>query len=208
MDFGFHQSLTRAVMMHVSGMDQVRRSLQQDIDNLNRNLAGLDSRLDKQRFIEANNTTFMIPKKFEYSPVRRDEVRPYWELAQDDEVDVIVLMILLFVQSEYVVQKVVLDELESRKQKLVERLTQLKTESEEIWKSMETVEKSLSEMVGCNDYDTTRFFVEEDRSSLKESDLISLKQKADRKETEDFYMTVRFRIVCSEAMNEINLINC
>ena len=74
MDFGFHQSLTRAVMMHVSGMDQRRRSLQHDIDQLNKSLGALDSRLDKQRFIEANNTTFMIPKKFEYTPARRDEV--------------------------------------------------------------------------------------------------------------------------------------
>jgi SLIT-ROBO Rho GTPase activating protein len=89
-----------------------------------------------------------------------------------------------------VVQKAVLDDLEVRKQKLMERLTQLKTESEEIWKSMETVEKSLSDMVACNDYDTTRFFVEEDRSSLRESESIMLKQKSDRKETEDFYMMV------------------
>ena len=166
MDFGFHQSMSRAVMMHVSGMDQIRRSLQQDIDSLNKSLSALDSRLDKQKFIEFNNNTFMIPKKFEYNPARRDE-------------------------SESVRQKVVLDELESRKSKLMERLTQLKTESEEIWKSMETAEKTLSDMVGCNDYDTTRFFVEEDRSSLKEPDTILMKQKADRKETEDFYTAVR-----------------
>ena len=75
MDFGFHQSLNRAVMMHSNGLDQVRRSLQQEIDALNKSLAGLDSRLDKQKFFEYNNTAFMIPKKFEYSPVRRDEVR-------------------------------------------------------------------------------------------------------------------------------------
>ena len=157
--------MSRAVMMHVSGMDQIRRSLQQDIDSLNKSLSALDSRLDKQKFIEFNNNTFMIPKKFEYNPVRRDE-------------------------SESVRQKVVLDELESRKTKLMERLTQLKTESEEIWKSMETAEKTLSDMVGCNDYDTTRFFVEEDRASLKEPDTILMKQKADRKETEDFYTDV------------------
>ena len=74
MDFGFHQSLSRAVMMHVSGLDQRRRSLQKDSDQLGKALAGLDSRLDKQKFIELNNNTFMIPKKFEYTPARRDEV--------------------------------------------------------------------------------------------------------------------------------------
>ena len=75
MDFGFHQSLNRAVMMHSNGLDQIRRSLQQEIDALSKSLGGLDSRLDKQKFFEYNNTAFMIPKKFEYSPVRRDEVK-------------------------------------------------------------------------------------------------------------------------------------
>ncbi len=32
MDFGFHQSLYRAVMMHSSGLDQIRRSLQVSIN--------------------------------------------------------------------------------------------------------------------------------------------------------------------------------
>ncbi len=74
MDFGFHQSVARAVLMHVSALDQQRRALQQSVDGANRCLGALDSRKDKQRFIEHNNTTFMIPKKFEYTPVRRDEV--------------------------------------------------------------------------------------------------------------------------------------
>ena len=63
---------------------------------------------------------------------------------------------------------------------------------------METAEQTLSEMVGCQDFDTTRFFVEEDRAALalanshagRDSDTLTLKQKNDRKETEDFYMNV------------------
>ena len=47
-------------------------------------------------------------------------------------------------------------DLESRKQKLAERLGMLRTESEEIWKSLETAEKTLLDMVNCADYDTTR----------------------------------------------------
>ena len=95
------QSLYRAVMMHSSGLDQLRRSLQLDVEGLNKNLGSLDSRLDKQRFFEANNSSFMIPKKFEYNPVRRDE-------------------------TETLVHKSVLDELEVRKRKLQERLATLK----------------------------------------------------------------------------------
>jgi len=68
----------------------------------------------------------MIPKKFEYNPVRRDD-------------------------SETLVQKSIMDELEMRKGKLKERLATLKVDSEEIWKSMESAEKTLSEMVSATD---------------------------------------------------------
>ena len=107
----------------------------------------------------------MIPKKFEYNPVRRDD-------------------------SETLVQKSIMDELEMRKGKLKERLATLKVDSEEIWKSMESAEKTLSEMVSATDYDTTRFFIEEDRSAQREPEAIVQKLKADRQEIEDFYTTV------------------
>jgi len=84
----------------------------------------------------------------------------------------------------------VLDELGSRKQKLAERLMQLKAESEEIWKSMESAEKTLGDIVAANDYDTTRYFVEEDRAALKDNESTLQRQKADRREIEDFYMSV------------------
>jgi SLIT-ROBO Rho GTPase activating protein len=167
MDFGFHQSLYRAVMMHSSGLDQLRRSLQLDVEGLNKNLGSLDSRLDKQRFFEANNSSFMIPKKFEYNPVRRDE-------------------------TETLVHKSVLDELEVRKRKLQERLATLKVDNEEIWKSMESAEKTLSEMVSATDFDTTRFFVEEDKSAQRDPEAIVQEMKAKRQEIEDFY-TKKFR---------------
>ena len=109
----------------------------------------------------------MIPKKFEYTPARRDE-------------------------TETIMQKSVIEELEVRKQKLKERLATLKVDSEEIWKSMESAEKTLSEMVSTTDYDTTRFFVEEDRNFQREPEAIVQKLKADRQEIEDFY-TKKFR---------------
>ena len=40
---------------------------------MNKVLGALDSRRDKKYFLEKNDAAFMIPKKFEYQPVRRDE---------------------------------------------------------------------------------------------------------------------------------------
>ena len=44
------------------------------------------SRLDKKKFLEKHESAFMVPKKFEYQPVRRDET----ELVQKPVVEVII----------------------------------------------------------------------------------------------------------------------
>ena len=77
-----------------------------------------------------------------------------------------------------------LDELEMRKQKLKDRIASLNLEREEVGKSMDSAEKSLQEIVGCTDWDTTRFFIEEDRNAHKEPEAIIQKQKADRQEVD------------------------
>merc|ERR1719206_1432692 len=153
MDYGLHQSLARAVLARSDAIKQVRKSEQQDID----------ARLDKKKFLEKHESAFMVPKKFEYQPVRRDETE--------------------------LVQKPVVEELESRKKKLADRISSLRVESEEICKSLEAAEKSLNEMVSCADYDTTRYFVEEELTRTERgSDPGYVKQKAERQETEQFYL--------------------
>ena len=47
----------------------------------------MDSRLDKQRFFENNNASFMIPKKFEYTPARRDETETIMQKSVIDELE-------------------------------------------------------------------------------------------------------------------------
>merc|ERR1719270_854816 len=136
-----------------------------DVDSMEKIITSLDSRLDKKMFLEKNEAAFMIPKKFEYQPVRRDETE--------------------------LVQKAVVDELKSRKLKLAERINSLRVESEEIWKTLDAAEKSLNEMVSNPDYDTTRYFVEEEsaRAERAERENQTLQDRKDqRQETEHFYL--------------------
>jgi len=165
MDFGFHQSLYRTVMMHSDGLDHVKQSLHTDMSALEKTLATLDSKNDKQQFLKRHTTAFKVPPKFEPKPVRRDET-----------------------ESPVVVNKDVLVELNQRRGNMKERLNQMNAESEEIWKSMESAERNLSEVVNARDWDTTRFFVEEDISSTKEPESIVQKEKEKRLEVEDFYV--------------------
>nr|XP_027226931.1 SLIT-ROBO Rho GTPase-activating protein 1-like isoform X1 [Penaeus vannamei] len=173
MDFGFHSSIARALLTHVSGQECVRRSLQSGIDELNKTINNLDSRLDKQRFLEQNNAAFMLPKKFEFQGHKGDETHDDANAKQVNQV---------------VVNRQVQEEMEKRYAHLVSRLTSLKTESEETWKTIETAEKTLMEMINQRDYDCAHYFIDEPRADNKQPESMLIKMKADRQETEDFYL--------------------
>ena len=80
----------------------------------------------------------------------------------------------------------------------IKSILSLKVDNEEIWKSMESAEKTLSEMVSATDFDTTRFFVEEDKSAQRDPEAIVQEMKAKRQEIEDFYTKVRCLIFFSD----------
>ena len=74
---------------------------------------------------------------------------------------------------------------------MAERINSLRVESEEIWKSLEAAEKGLNEMVSSADYDTTRYFVEEEsaRAERAEREIAGAQERKDqRQETEQFYL--------------------
>lgn len=83
------------------------------------------------------------------------------------------------------------EEMDKRYAHLVSRLTNLKTESEETWKTIETAEKTLLEMINARDYDIAHFFSDEPRPDTKTPEAVIMKRKADRQETEEFYLGVR-----------------
>ncbi|XP_018058318.1 PREDICTED: SLIT-ROBO Rho GTPase-activating protein 1-like isoform X2 [Atta colombica] len=168
MDFGFHNCIARALLMHCSAEEGRQRSLQSGAEQLAAFVGALDSRADKQRFMESHHAAFMIPKKFEFQGQRGDET-PEPEL-----------------------QKMLHSEMEQRLQQLQQRVTSLRTESEEVWKTLETAEASLLEMLTAKDYDCSRYFGENAVSTSRPPETLQIKLRADRQETEEFYLT-KFR---------------
>lgn len=73
MDFGFHNCVSRALLMHVTAEEGRQRSVQSGLDTLSACINSLDSRHDKQRFLENNHQAFMIPKKLEFQDQRNEE---------------------------------------------------------------------------------------------------------------------------------------
>lgn len=109
------------------------------------------------------------------------------------------------------------EEFESRYLQLHKRLTSLRAESEEVWKTLETAESSLMEMISAKDYDVTPYFaaaatIDDDKfppstAPFKQPEAALLKLRADRQETEDFYLNV-FIIFNDTLKDNLILIAC
>lgn len=85
------------------------------------------------------------------------------------------------------------EEMEKRYAHLLSRLTGLKAESEENWKTIETAEKTLLESLNKRDYDVAHYFSEEaakNVSELRVPEAGTMKLRADHQETEAFYLNV------------------
>ena len=78
MDFGYHNSVGQTMMMYLSIHEHLKQTYQSAIESINKNVSDLDSRVDKQKFMELNNSVFMLPKKFEFQPFKGDEVIIYF----------------------------------------------------------------------------------------------------------------------------------
>ncbi|XP_037033613.1 SLIT-ROBO Rho GTPase-activating protein 1-like isoform X1 [Bradysia coprophila] len=164
MDLGFHSMVSRALLMHVTA-DQGRcRAVLHNADNLSHIVQSMDSPADKQKFLAQHHAAFMIPKRLEFQgQVSDDTVEP--EL-----------------------QKALHSEMEARLQHLGQRVSNLRTESEEIWKTLETAEINLLEILNTKDYDSSSHFGDSTTQSAKPESL-TIKLKADKQEIEEFYIT-------------------
>jgi len=87
-------------------------------------------------------------------------------------------------------QKTLRDELEARLAQLQNRVTTLRTESEEVWKTLETAETTLLKMLNAKDFYCSGYFGEGAIPVQKPPETVSIKLRADRQETEEFYLTV------------------
>ncbi|XP_050092669.1 SLIT-ROBO Rho GTPase-activating protein 1-like isoform X2 [Anopheles aquasalis] len=162
MDLGFHSVVSRALLMHVSA-DQGRcRAVLHNAETLSYIVNSMDSRADKQKFLEQHSAAFMIPKRLEFQ-------------GQEEEL-------------EPELQKALHQEMESRLLQLEQRVNNLRMESEEIWKTLETAEINLLDILNTKDYDCTAAFGE-GAVSFPKPENGSVKLRSDKNEIEEFYIT-------------------
>lgn len=112
MDVGTEQWLKMLVGTTVDARKTVIESEIKSLDATRDWVREMDNRTDKRKFLEANHSTFMLPRKFEFRSHAADDV--------------------CHVSST----KPVHDDLVQRYWQLNQRLTQLKTETEEVAESI------------------------------------------------------------------------
>lgn len=99
-------------------------------------------------------------------------------------------------------QKLLCADMETRLVQLKSRLTNLRAESEEVWKTLETAESTLLDMLTAKDYDCSGYFGENAVPASKPPETVSIKLRADRHETEEFYLSVSTEILSVLDSNE------
>uniref|UniRef100_A0A5S6R1P1 Rho-GAP domain-containing protein n=1 Tax=Trichuris muris TaxID=70415 RepID=A0A5S6R1P1_TRIMR len=169
MDIGLESSLRHIV--HIMG--DTRQVLigaeQRSIDAYREWSLKLDARVDKQRFLESNHALFVLPRRFEFRPQNGDDVK------------------------QVSAPRVVQDELLQRYWQLHQRLVQLKTESEEVWKTLETTERAIIDMQQqpkvnvCERFSVANCHSQR-QSSCREAESSQQKRRQDIGEFEDFYL--------------------
>ncbi|ODM95340.1 SLIT-ROBO Rho GTPase-activating protein 1 [Orchesella cincta] len=177
MDLGFYECVTRSLNMYVSSQDQIRKSLQQNMENMSKCISSLDARLDKQKFLESHNSVFALPKKFEFVGPTYPNNKNTASIAEEDFTPD---------PQEIEVSGFIRQEMEQRVYQLHKRLETLRIESDELWKTLETAENSLLEMITAKDYDTCAFFVE--RNNRVVNELAVAKMRSDKQETDEFHL--------------------
>ncbi|XP_055338072.1 SLIT-ROBO Rho GTPase-activating protein 1-like isoform X2 [Paramacrobiotus metropolitanus] len=187
MDFGLHRSVASALKIHQQATEQMEMRNKQYELEIKHCIDNFDSRADKQKFIENNHTVFMLPRKFDFHSQIGDEIR---EVTNDPLIQ---------------------DELIQRFMQLTQRITGLRTENEEIWKTLDTAERTLIGMIDLVDCDVEAVYAANgpasfsDERRLYESvsngspapgtpiaklpETAVIKKKADKAETEQFYLS-------------------
>ncbi|XP_064160493.1 SLIT-ROBO Rho GTPase-activating protein 2 isoform X1 [Anguilla rostrata] len=172
-DLGYHASLNRALRTYLSAEFSVETSRHRGLEAIESAAENLEANRDKQRLMEAYNSVFCPPARFDFQSHMGDT----W--------------------GHVCAQPPLQGELLQRCQQLQSRLSTLTIENEEVKKTMEATLQTIQDMVTVEDFDVSDCFhhsnsMESVRSSMSESFMNKpslAKRRANQQETEQFYFT-------------------
>ncbi|XP_036386495.1 SLIT-ROBO Rho GTPase-activating protein 3 isoform X1 [Megalops cyprinoides] len=168
-DLGYHLSLSRVMRGFLSSRNRIQENLKNGLQQLDSAVTGLDQSHDRDALLQAHNTTFCLPFRFQYLPHEGDQV---CEVSAECQV-------------RY--------ELETRFQQLQSRLASVTLETEEVSKTLRATHAALLDSVcddDCNPTpDHTTSQSQEGAGEAPSSKLSLVKRRANLQETESYYFT-------------------
>uniref|UniRef100_A0A671QR24 SLIT-ROBO Rho GTPase-activating protein 3-like n=1 Tax=Sinocyclocheilus anshuiensis TaxID=1608454 RepID=A0A671QR24_9TELE len=125
-DLGYHLSVSRVIRGYLSNRNRTVQNMKNGLQQLDTAVTGLNQGQDRDALLQAHNTAFCLPFRFQYQPHEGDQV---CEVSADGQV-------------RY--------ELETRFQQLQSRLASVTLETEEVKSTLKTTLSNLLESV-CDD---------------------------------------------------------
>ncbi|XP_042568896.1 SLIT-ROBO Rho GTPase-activating protein 3-like isoform X3 [Cyprinus carpio] len=168
-DLGYHLSVSRVIRGYLSNRNRTVQNMKNGLQQLDSAVTGLNQGQDRDALLQAHNTAFCLPLRFQYQPHEGDQV---CEVSAEGQVRF---------------------ELETRFQQLQSRLASVTLETEEISKTLKTTLSNLLESIcddDCNptpDASTTPS-VESTGDATGTKPTLA-KRRANQQDTETFYFT-------------------
>ncbi|KAL4655487.1 SLIT-ROBO Rho GTPase-activating protein 3-like isoform X1 [Arapaima gigas] len=168
-DLGYHLSLSRVMRGYLSSRYRAQQNLQNGLQQLDSAVTGLNQAQDRDALLQAHNTTFCLPFRFQYQPHEGDQV---CEVSAESQV-------------RY--------ELETRYQQLQSRLAAITLETEEVSKTMRATQTALLDNISDDDCnlapDPSVVQPQEVAGDASGTKLSLAKRRANQQETETYYFT-------------------
>ncbi|XP_067302575.1 SLIT-ROBO Rho GTPase-activating protein 3 isoform X2 [Pseudorasbora parva] len=168
-DLGYHLSVSRVIRGYLSNRNRALQNMKNGLQQLDTAVTGLNQSQDRDALLQAHNTAFCLPFRFQYQPHEGDQV---CEVSAEGQV-------------RY--------EFETRFQQLQSRLASVTLETDEVSKTLKTTHSNLLESICDDDCNPTLDAsatpsVEGtgDGTGAKPS---LAKRRANQQDTETFYFT-------------------
>ncbi|KAF4078675.1 hypothetical protein AMELA_G00201500 [Ameiurus melas] len=164
-DLGFHQSLSQVLQFYLSRRLQAHQNLGSGLQQLGNALSGLDQNQDRDTLIQAHDTAFCMPLRFQYQPHEGDQV---CEVNADFEVK---------------------SELDTRFHQLQTRLNTVTAENEELSKMLQLSHTALIEYITEDVFRPEHSQSLENISETSNNKINQARRRSNLQETENSYST-------------------
>ncbi|KAK2885718.1 hypothetical protein Q8A67_016555 [Cirrhinus molitorella] len=168
-DLGYHLSVSRVIRGYLSNRNRTVQNMKNGLQQLDTAVTGLSQGQDRDALLQAHNTAFCLPFRFQYQPHEGDQV---CEVSAEGQV-------------RY--------ELETRFQQLQSRLASVTLETEEISKTLKATHSNLLDSICDDDCNPTPDAsatpsVESTGDSAGTKPSLA-KRRANQQDTETFYFS-------------------